>query len=125
MLGCLSRQPKESKMYIGKDGEHAPVSPAIEREASDASWMLILWPKSKSPVQNISGLICVLKNLSAICKVLGDTEDCVRRKMLHLGHYGEPALLKTGTKEEMRQVGRSLSWFVCGCHFELVVTPVI
>lgn len=113
-------------MYIGKNGEEGGVAAtALPQEPSEAVWMLILSPKDKkNPITNASGLCCTLKNIRAVTAILRDSDECVRRKLIALGHFAEPAVFKTGDKEEMIGLGKSLSRFVCRCHFELQVLPV-
>lgn len=114
-------------MFIGKNGEDSPhsSSPDVQGERVEESWMLMLRPRSGDLVRNISGLHCVLKNLRAVCQIVQESEDCIRRKIIHLGHNGEPAILKTGPQDAMKNIGVVLSRVVCGCHFELVVVPAM
>lgn len=112
-------------MYIGKNGEEGGAGTAtLPLEPGEAVWMLVLCPKDKNPITNASGLCCTLKNIRAITSILDESEDCIRRKLIVLGHQGEPAVFKTGDEDELKSVGKALSRFVCGCHFELQVVPV-
>lgn len=112
-------------MYIGQNGEEGGAGTAtLPQEPGETVWMLILSPKEKNPITNASGLCCTLKNIRAVTVILRESEECVRRKLIALGHFAEPAVFKTGDEEEMIGLGKSLSRFVCHCHFELQVLPV-
>lgn len=112
-------------MYIGKNGEESGLGTGVlPQEPSEAVWRLVLSPKRKSPIANASGLCCTLKNIQALTAILEESEVCIRRKLIVLGHQGEPAVFKTGDEVELKSVGKALSRFVCGCHFELQVLPV-
>ena len=112
-------------MYIGKDGMSlARGTFASDEETREAVWMLVLSPKCRDPIRNVSGLCCTLKNVRAIAHILGETKECVQRKIVTLGHQAEPAVFKTGDEDDMKSLGEALSPLVCGCHFVLAVMPV-
>jgi hypothetical protein len=122
---ATNNKQRSSKMFIGKNGEDiAGGAIVVPQEQTEAVWMLVLAPKSNNPITNISGLCCTLKNIQAVITILEESEDCVRNKLIVLGHQGEPAVLKIGNEDELKSVGKSLSGFVCGCHFELQILPV-
>jgi hypothetical protein len=111
-------------MFIGKNAEHGVGGVLAPQLSRGAVWSLTLYPREGGLFTNIAGMRCTLEGLPTIALILRESEDCLRAKLINLGHESQPAVLKTGDEDELKGIGTVLAQYVCPCHFELRVVPV-
>ena len=114
-------------MFIDRDGGNcSPFLPSQgnEKEAKkDDSWVLMLKTNSSNLVSCINCLVCTLKYVPKIAVLVGESTDCITKKIIALGNHSIPAVLKRGTKEDMIMIGTALSNISCTCHFYVYIEP--
>ncbi len=112
-------------MYIGKDGVDFVSGLGLTelQQTSSTTWRLILQAKGCDFSESAEGLRCTLAKVGRLAVALDDSPHSVRRKILALGHSHEPAVLKTGSQEEIIALGYAVVRLVCPCHFSLVGVP--